>query len=106
MIQEYNMISDRGNPVPNQIVIYDPFDLSRVTFRSYDTIIAIIDTDLSAGIPQRKITLDRTHDCSVTTAKYRNQFLNMTSKEVEQGIKKGEIKVTDLNPPRREKEED
>jgi hypothetical protein len=105
MIQEYNMISNRGNPVPNQIVIYDTCDLSRVTFRSYDTIIAVIDTDLSADIPQRKITLDCTHNYSITTAKYRNQFLNMTSKEVEQGIKKGEIKVTDLNSTQGRKED-
>jgi hypothetical protein len=36
-------------------------------------------------------------DYSVTTGKYRNQFLNESKKETEAKIKNGEYELTDLN---------
>jgi len=41
--------------------------------------------------------LDPKHDCSSTTAKHRNKFLNMTSAEVKAKIKSGEFKIRRLN---------
>lgn len=84
-----NMTSPRsGRPVANQFEIYD----GRYTYmQSYKTIIA--KWDMSKCI----IVLDPKHDCSRTTAKYRNQFLGMTSKAVKAAIAKGEIKIKELN---------
>ena len=45
-----------------------------------------------------KTFLDKTYwNYSVTTGKYRNQFLGETKKETEAKIKSGEYILTDLN---------
>ena len=63
-----NMTSAKGNKVANQFVISD--DLGNTFFQSYRSIIAKICAD-------GKIYLDNeTWDYSVTTAKYRRDFLN------------------------------
>ncbi len=73
--------------VPNQIEVSNSV---RREFWSYGTLIAIIE----AGM----VTLDRRHwDCSNTTGKYRNIFLEETKKETEQKIKEGQHLLDDLN---------
>lgn len=83
-----NMESSRGNRVPNQFIITDSNGVN--WFKSYDSMIAKDD--------HGKITLDQKYwDYSVTTGKYRNQFLNETKKETEAKIKSGEYLLADLN---------
>ena len=71
----------------------------KVYFQSYRTLIAIVNNG--------RITLNRHYwDFSKTTAAYRNRFLGMTTKEVENGIANHVIKLRvldssvlrDLNP--------
>ena len=86
-----NMTSNRsGRDVPNQFIITT--DKPReVFFQSYDSIIVRQSTG-------GKIALDSKYwDYSVTTGKYRNQFLGETKKETEAKIKSGEYILTDLN---------
>tara|TARA_R110000824_G_scaffold74607_1_gene189600 strand:- start:96 stop:380 length:285 start_codon:yes stop_codon:yes gene_type:complete len=60
-------------------------------FYSYKTIIAIREYDGT-------LTLDSDKwDYSKTTSKYRNIFLNMTTKETQEEIKNGNIKTANLN---------
>lgn len=83
-----NMESPRtGKPVANQFIIRH----NGITyFQSYDVIVAKME-----GV---QITLDKNYwDCSRTTAKYRNAFLGMTTKEIEKKIKDGDILLDDLN---------
>ena len=83
-----NMESPRtGKAVANQFIIRH----NGVTyFQSYDVIVAKIQ-----GV---QITLDKNYwDYSRTTAKYRNAFLGMTTKEVKEKIKSGDILLEDLN---------
>lgn len=62
-------------------------------FQSYDSIIVRKEYG-----PNHNITLDVNYwDYSVTTGKYRNQFLGETKKETEAKIKSGEYKLVDLN---------
>ena len=67
-------------------------------FQSYDTIIAeriIWDDEINQ---LTRITLDRdAWNYSVTTSKYRNQFLNETRKETEDKINNGTYKLANLN---------
>jgi len=87
-----NMQSARGNDVPNQFIITDEASNTE-TFQSYDSVIAV--KSYEGGY---KVTLDRaTWDYSVTTGKYRNQFLGETKKETEAKIDSGEYKLADLN---------
>jgi hypothetical protein len=82
-----NMMSSKGNLVPNQFIIRDG---STTYFQSYRTIIAKID----AG----HVTLDKdTWDYSRTTAKYRNLFLGRNTSECKVKIKSGEFKLENLN---------
>lgn len=84
-----NMLSPRGNAIPNQFVIIT--DGGRY-FQSYDSIIAFV--------PYRngKVILDERYwDCSVTTSKYRNIFLGEGSKETKQKIESGEYLLANLN---------
>jgi hypothetical protein len=63
-----------------------------VFFQSYNSMIAF--KPFGGG----KILLDRdTWDYSVTTGKYRNQFLNETKKETEAKIKAGVYELVNLN---------
>ena len=67
-----NMVSSRGNYVPNQFIITDD---GREIFQSYETIIAIKD--------KGKIILDNDAlDYSRTTSKYLYLFLGMNRKEI------------------------
>ena len=83
-----NMTGRTGREVANQFIIQTDKGLY---FQSYNSVIAF--KPLSG-----KIQLDRnTWDYSVTTGKYRNEFLNETKKETEAKIKSGEYELADLN---------
>jgi hypothetical protein len=83
-----NMTSNSGNAIANQFIIDDN---NESYFQSYKSMIAKID---KFG----KIFLDSHYwDYSRTTSKYRNMFLNMTTKEIEKGIKSNEIELVNLN---------
>jgi hypothetical protein len=75
-----NLLSSRGNPVPNQFVITGP---DGRLFKSYNSNIAFIP---SHGGP---IELGENWDYSNTTGKYRNQFLRETKKETQRKIDSG-----------------
>ena len=82
-----NMRSTRGNTVPNQFIINHN---GEEFFQSYRVIIA------KKG--NGKTYLDSYYwDYSVTTGRYRNQFLNETIKETRAKIESGEYILTDLN---------
>jgi hypothetical protein len=84
-----NMTSSNGNKVPNQFIITD--ERGAKWFQSYSTMIAVKGTD-------GKISLDKNSwDYSVTTGKYRNQFLGETKKETEAKIISGEYELVNLN---------
>jgi len=93
-----NMISAKGNKVANQFIITDKqYDekenrwITTETFQSYDSTIAVI---FSSGV----VLLDEnTWDYSVTTGKYRNEFLGEGIAETRAKIKNGEYILTDLN---------
>ena len=83
-----NMQSNAGNDVANQFLIYEH---DGVTFQSYSSIIAKKAND-------GKITLDERYwDYSVTTGKYRNQFLDEGIAETRKKIYSGEYMLADLN---------
>ena len=87
-IKVENMQSSHGNDVPNQFIIQTDEGLY---FQSYSSVIAFKPL-------QGKIQLDtRKWDYSVTTGKYRNQFLNETKKETERKIREGVYELVDLN---------
>lgn len=82
-----NMTSSSGNTIANQFIIEDG---SKRIFQSYNSIIAINDGG--------EITLDERYwDYSVTTGRYRNQFLGENKKKTEAKIKAGEYKLANLN---------
>ena len=81
------MTSNNGNKIANQFIIYQD---DQVFFQSYDSMIAMVQ--------DHYIELDVNYwNYSKTTVKYRNKFLNMTTKEVENAIKNGLITLTNLN---------
>lgn len=83
-----NMTSNRGNDVANQFIIKTD---DETIFQSYDSIIAKVDYE-------NNITLDSKYwNYSRTTSKYRNMFLNMSTDEIQKGIKSGNIKLDNLN---------
>ena len=95
-----NMTSTRGNPVPNQFIITDEGRgalgnfLSRETFQSYNSVIAV-KTNWSDST---RIELDKNYwDYSVTTGRYRNQFLGEGISETRRKIESGEYILADLN---------
>lgn len=78
----------KNGTVKNQFIIVDDFG---TWFQSYDSMIAV---KTHAG----SIELDKKFwDYSVTTGKYRNQFLGEAKKETERKIKAGIYKLADLN---------
>lgn len=82
-----NMTSVNGNKVPNQFIINNN---GEEYFQSYNSIIA----KKSKG----KIYLDNYFwDYSVTTGKYRNDFLGEGISETRKKIASGEYILTDLN---------
>ena len=82
-----NMISTKGNAVPNQFIIHDN---KRTLFHSYKSIICeVIEDD---------ITLDIVYwDYSRTTSRYLGAFLNVPSKDIKKRVSSGEYKLRDLN---------
>ena len=84
-----NMQSPNGNKVPNQFIIEDN---NKQYFQSYNTVIAKIDWY------KCQVYLDSNYwDYSVTTSKYRNIFLDESTKETQKKIKSKEYILTDLN---------
>tara|TARA_E500000318_G_scaffold110740_1_gene127052 strand:+ start:495 stop:761 length:267 start_codon:yes stop_codon:yes gene_type:complete len=82
-----NMTGRSGQPVKNQFILEDG---KSTIFQSYDSIIAM----KSGG----RTYLDKYRwDYSTTTGKYRNQFLGMNKKQIEQAIEDGAIYLVDLN---------
>lgn len=89
-IKVKNMTSrNSGREVPNQFIIITD---EAQYFQSYSTIIARIPFDGS----KRQLDED-SWDYSVTTGKYRNQFLGENKKETERRIKEGKYELVDLN---------
>lgn len=85
------MRSAKGNAIPNQLII---FESDATYFQSYNSI--IVKTTFEDG--KRVVYLDENKwDYSVTTGKYRNQFLGETKSETEKKIKSGEYRLTNLN---------
>jgi len=84
-----NMESNNGTTVPNQFIIETK---NFFYFQSYNTIIA------KENRKTHELTLDRDKwDYSRTTAKYRNIFTGLTTKETEAKIKDKTIKLANLN---------
>ena len=82
-----NLLSSSGNKVANQFVIETN---DEIYFQSYKSIIALVTNG--------KIYLDPVfYKYSKTTSKYLNRFLNMNSKEVQDGLKNGTIQFKNLN---------
>ena len=85
----YNITNNNGNKVANQFIIDEK---NKETFQSYDSIIAVRNKTTN------KITLDSYYwDYSVTTGKYRNQFLGEGINETRKKIKNGIYKLKNLN---------
>lgn len=78
-----------GRPIMNQFIIYD--DHGNTFFQSYSSIIVKINRIGDHTLDKNK------WDYSVTTGRYRNQFLDETKKETEAKIKSGEYKLANLN---------
>ena len=88
-MQVKQMTGRTGAPVANQFIINDGED---EYFQSYETVIA------KRNKSSRLVTLDRDRwDYSVTTSKYRNQFLGMSTAQIKRGIKSGVIALVNLN---------
>ena len=98
-----NMTSAKGNKIANQFIITGYEDVAVETamgmlndsqyfevFQSYGSTIV--------KKQDGKVELDEaTWDYSVTTGKYRNQFLGETKKETQAKIDSGEYILTNLN---------
>jgi hypothetical protein len=92
-MQLSNMTSNKGNKIANQ---FDIKDGHKRYFQSYDSIIILIENNVY-GV-EAKVTLDEYYwNYSVTTSKYRNIFLNETTKETQEKINSGEYKLANLN---------
>lgn len=92
-----NMTSSRGNSVPNQFIVEGEDANNFLTaFQSYDSV--IVQRYLHKDTGKITVCLDeRSWDYSVTTGKYRNQFLGETKKETQAKIDSGEYKLANLN---------
>ena len=95
-----NMLSNAGNKIANQFVIEQYKQHKHCTvfervFQSYNSIIARVTTDPCGP---NFVELDKNYwNYSVTTGKYRNQFLNENKKETQKKINSGEYIRVDLN---------
>ena len=89
MLKVSNMISSRGNTVPNQFIIKT--DKGNY-FQSYKTIIALIENN-----PNKIILDNNALNYSKTTSKYLYQFLDMKKDEILLKIGEGKIILKDLN---------
>ena len=99
-----NMISKSGNPVANQFIVEGarielPNDwYSGYMFQSYESNIVLKAIDCGNTGNTYKVFIDSYYwDYSVTTGKYRNQFLGETKKETQAKIDSGEYILADLN---------
>ena len=92
-----NMISPNGREIPNQFIITT--DNSEI-FQSYDSTIAIKfptpATFTESGHYSTLLDINK-WDYSKTTSKYRNIFLDESTKETQAKIDRGEYQLTDLN---------
>ena len=109
-IKVRNMTSPRGNKIANQFIIETE---NGRYFQSYQSIIALIPRNNgetfykinpSKSLSDYKLTtyprvyLDESDwDYSVTTGKYRNQFLGEGIAETRKKIASGEYKLANLN---------
>lgn len=93
-----NMTSSRGSSVPNQFILTGTFNGGQElgilpdanVFQSYDSTIVVIH--------QGTVYLDSHYwDYSITTGKYRNQFLGENKAETQKKIDSGEYKLVNLN---------
>jgi hypothetical protein len=89
-----NMTNGNGNTVPNQLTIITIENGVTVEyFQSYKSIIVRKEYN-ARGL----IQLDEKYwNYSKTTSKYRNQFLNETTKETQAKIDNGTYILTNLN---------
>lgn len=83
-----NMVSSKGNKVPNQFIIESA---NAREFQSYKT--TVIRQDLNTGAT----FVDAGYPFSKTTSKYASLFLDETSKDIKRKIKSGEYITADLN---------
>lgn len=88
LIKVENMESTRGNKIANQFIIKTD---EGVYFQSYNSIIVFKPFEGKTQLD------DSTWDYSVTTGKYRNQFLNENKKETQAKIDSGEYELVNLN---------
>lgn len=89
-----NMVSTRGNKIANQFILAGQ---GVSIFQSYESIIAIRRWTYKP-YGHYQVTLDKNYwDYSVTTGKYRNQFLGESKAATLKKIKSGEYKLADLN---------
>tara|TARA_B100000131_G_C17694600_1_gene442103 strand:+ start:223 stop:555 length:333 start_codon:yes stop_codon:yes gene_type:complete len=104
-IKAYNMMSNNGNVVPNQIIIEDRKNLEYI-FQSYGTTIAKIIklNGMYKNHFDKSIILDENYwDYSRTTLKYLNKFITQhthhttNTKEIRKLIKNDVIELSDLN---------
>ena len=80
-MQVTHMINSNGEPAKNQLIIHDE-KTGETFFQSYNSIIV--------KIHKGKVTLGKNWNYSVTTSKYRNQFLGETTKETQAKLDSGE----------------
>jgi len=84
-----NFKSNNGNTIANQFLITEK---NKQTFQSYRSIIAV------KNYKTQKVYLDEYFwNYSVTTGKYRNQFLGEGIAETRRKIKEGIYKLKNLN---------
>ena len=87
------LLTRGGNPAPYQYEIHicdTEKSIDYYLFQSYSATIAKMDG--------QKIYLDKKYwNYSQTTRNYRNQFLNMSSAQIKNGIDTGKIKLVNLN---------
>lgn len=81
-------IQRNGRAVPNQFIITTP---EGEYFQSYDSVIAYRDKSGAVFLDEA------TWDYSVTTGRYRNEFLGEGIAETRKKIASGEYVLTDLN---------
>ena len=96
-----NMTSAKGNKIANQFIITDSYldengrQHITETFQGYNSVIATVK---DVGLVGEVVSLDAEKwDYSVTTGKYRNQFLGEGVAETRKKIASGEYKLVDLN---------
>ena len=99
-----NMLSPRtGKPVANQYIIVQEGGIlgnfiKREVFQSYKSIIASVTYWGDNNDNKIEVVLDEYYwNYSVTTSKYRNEFLKETTQETKKKIASGLYKLANLN---------